>query len=56
MKKILSDVYIMSKLDGLDSELIEKELAQKYGEIIRWAIIESSDNKIKISVSYKCSA
>lgn len=56
MNKILSDVYLMKKNINIDTAQIEKELHQKFGDVIRWAIIESTDNDIKISVSYRCNA
>ncbi len=41
-------VFFDSKLSR---EEIEKQLADKCGEVIRWAIIGVTDNKLKICVS-----
>lgn len=53
MTQIKSDIYIMTKPKEFESQLIEKELEDNFGEIVRWAITDIEDNCIKISVSYK---
>lgn len=48
MSKILSDIaYINKELQ------IEPYLNDKYGEIVRWAIVDVLDDKYKISFSYE---
>lgn len=49
---ILSDIVCIPLELPVNREKIEAVLTQKYGEIIRWAIIEVSDNKLKICLSY----
>ncbi len=46
---IRSDIIFLDS--GLTREEIEKQLADKCGEVIRWAIIGITDNKLKICVS-----
>lgn len=35
-----------------DKSLIEPYLTDKYGEIIRWAIVDIDNKKYKVTVSY----
>ena len=53
MSKISSDVFILPIENNLSRELIESSLAKHYNDIVRWAIVNFDDNKLKISVSYK---
>ena len=48
MVKILSEIIYIDK-----SKPIEVTLVEKYGEIVRWAIVDVSDNEYKISFSYE---
>ena len=48
MTKILSDTIHIDK-----SYKIEDYLAQYYGEIVRWAIVEVNDNDYKVTFSYE---
>jgi len=50
-EKILSETIIIDKTD--DSAEIERVLSQKYGEIIRWAIVKVTDQKLSVSFAYK---
>ena len=47
--QILSDIAEFPR-DNLNN--IEIVLAKTYGTILRWAIVDVSDDKIKISFSY----
>lgn len=49
---IISDIVWIPFEAPVNREMIEAVLAQKYGEIIRWAIIEVLDDKLKICLSY----
>ena len=51
--KVLSTNVILPKDVCLDNISIEKELKQRYGEIVRWAIVFADENICKVSVSYK---
>ena len=35
-----------------DKSLIEQYLTDKYGDIIRWAIVDTDNKKYKVTVSY----
>ncbi len=46
---IRSDIVFLDS--NLTREEIEKQLADNCGEVVRWAIIGVTDNKLKICVS-----
>ena len=48
MTKILSEIIYIDK-----SKPIETTLVEKYGEIVRWAVVGVSDTEYKISFSYE---
>jgi hypothetical protein len=48
MTKILSETIYINK-----SNNIEDYLAQNYGEVVRWAIVEVNDNDYKVTFSYE---
>lgn len=50
MHKIKSD---FCEIDKVDLQNIDKILAQKYGDVVRWAIVCVYDEKLKITFSYK---
>lgn len=52
-KDILTDVAYIPKIENPTTEYIENYLNTKYGNIIRWAVIDISDNKLKIDVTYE---
>ncbi len=52
MSKIVSDTIILDLPAPVDNFEIENLLSQKYGEIIRWAIIDVLKNEIKVSATY----
>ena len=54
MTKILSEItYIDKKDDDLSTEYIEQSLKRKYGERIRWVIVDIQGNKLKICLTYE---
>jgi hypothetical protein len=52
MKSVLSDVLYIDK-SANTAEKIEAELTKKCGSIIRWAITDVDDKKLKINVTYE---
>ncbi len=50
---IKSDILKIKKIENFDNIYIEQELSSKYNSVIRWAIVEITDNELIISVSYK---
>ena len=50
---IKSDILKIKKIENFDNIYIEQELSSKYNSIIRWAIVEITDNELIISVSYE---
>ena len=50
---IKSDIVLLNKNLCTDNLSVETELEKTYKDIIRWAIVEVSDNMCKINVSYK---
>lgn len=52
MKQIVSDIVYIDKTDKPDSNEIEHVLADKFGDVIRWAIIGITQDKLKICLSY----
>lgn len=51
--QIVSDIAIIEKPSEFTTQNIEQILETQYGKLIRWAIIEVLDNKLKISVTYE---
>lgn len=50
---IKSDIIKIKKIEDFDNIYIEQELSHKYNSVIRWAIVEITDNELIISVSYQ---
>lgn len=50
---INSDVIWITKTNSLNRENIESQLSKEYGELIRWAIIDKQDDKLKICLTYE---
>lgn len=50
---INTDVVYINKLDNITSDNIESELSKLYGNIIRWAVIDIVDDKLKVDVTYQ---
>ncbi len=51
--QIVSDIAIIEKPSEFTTQNIEQILETQYGKLIRWAIIDVLDNKLKISVTYE---
>ncbi len=52
-KQIISDIAIIKKTVPLNTKCIEEELQNKYGNIIRWAVIDLSDTELKVSITFE---
>lgn len=52
-KEILSDIILTDMPKQLNTAEIEKIIQADYGSIIRWAIAEVIDNKLKICLTYE---
>ncbi len=52
-KSIFSDVVFIDKPDVLSTTKIENRLTETYGSLIRWAIIDTTDKKLKICITYE---
>lgn len=50
---IKSDIIKIKKIEDFDNIYIEQELSSKYNSVIRWAIVETQENNLIISVSYE---
>lgn len=50
---IKSDILKIKKIENFDNIYIEQELSSKYNSVIRWAIVEITDNELIISVSFE---
>lgn len=53
MTKILSEITYIDNKDDLSTKYIEQSLKSKYGELIRWAIVDIQRNKLKICLTYE---
>ena len=53
MKQLVSDITYIEFNDFIDNIAIETTLKEKYGDIIRWAIVDISGNLLKITLTYK---
>lgn len=53
MSRISSEIAYIDKIDNLSSEYIEQNLKAKYGELIRWAIVDIQADKLKICLTYE---
>lgn len=51
--QIISEAVYLDNIKNLSSEYIEDFLSKTYGEIVRWAVIEVNDSKLKIDVTYE---
>lgn len=55
MTSILSDTIYIDKKYCTTQE-IEAILVKKYGSIIRWAVVEVEENRLKLTVTYETGA
>lgn len=53
MTKILSEITYIDKKELLSTDYIEQNLRAKYGELIRWAIVDTQVDKLKICLTYE---
>jgi hypothetical protein len=51
-KEIKSDITYIKQFNPISTAKIEEILAAKFGEIIRWAIVDCSDGVLKLSITY----
>lgn len=51
--QILSDVIEIKLAETPTREHIENYILSNYGDIIRWAIIETKANSIKLCITYE---
>ncbi len=53
MKSLVSDIVQINftKIDDIYS--IEKSLSDKFGQILRWAIVDIHDSTLKICLAYE---
>ena len=49
---IKSDTITINKTDNFDDVYIEQQLLSSFSNIIRWAVIDVSEQVITVSVSY----
>ena len=55
-EKIVTNIEYLPVSMAQDFNRIEKTLTDKYKDIIRWAVISIENEKLAVSVSYKCSS
>ncbi len=56
-KKILSEIFELNGANSkLNTEYIESVLSEKFGDIIRWAIVKAENGHYTISVTYSKNA
>ena len=51
--QICSDIVLIDKPEIVSTEIIENVLINRFGSIIRWAVIEVLDNELKLCVTYE---
>ncbi len=51
--QICSDIILIEKPEIISTNSIEIELAKRFGSIIRWAIIEVTNNQLKLCITYE---
>lgn len=50
---IKSNMIKINKPKNISTEVIEKSLESRYGNLIRWAIVDISGNELYICVTYE---
>ena len=53
MSQIVSEIFYINRDSIADIKYLEKKLLNKYKDIIRWAVIDIIDNKLKICITYE---
>lgn len=52
-KSIVSDVISIEKPNNIDTQIIEMQLEESYGSLIRWAILDATDTHLKLCITYE---
>ena len=50
---IKSDIVKIEKIDNFDNNYVEQELAKKFANVVRWAIVEIDENSLTVSISFE---
>lgn len=53
MTRIISNFAYLDIRDNLISKYIEDKLSEQYGSIIRWAIVSTDNQRLKICFTYE---
>lgn len=53
MTRIISNFTYLDIRDNLTSKYIEDKLSEQYGSIIRWAIVSTDNQRLKICFTYE---
>lgn len=53
MTRIISNFEYLDIRDNLTSKYIEDKLSEQYGSIIRWAIVSTDNQRLKICFTYE---
>jgi hypothetical protein len=53
MTRIISNFAYLDIRDHLTSKYIEDKLSEQYGSIIRWAIVSTDNQRLKICFTYE---
>ena len=53
MTRITSNFAYLDIRDNLTSKYIEDKLSEQYGSIIRWAIVSTDNQRLKICFTYE---
>jgi len=53
LKQIITDITYIDKPGSVSTKVIEKTLTDRFGELIRWAVIEVLDDKLKVCLTYE---
>jgi hypothetical protein len=51
-REIKSDITYIKRFNPINTAKIEEILAAKFGEIVRWAIVDCTDGELKLSITY----
>ena len=52
-KQILSETITIDKPEKVTVQSVENILKDKFGDVLRWAIIETGENTFKICLTYE---
>lgn len=53
MSQIISEIFYIDKANIENVKDLEKVLSNKYNDIIRWAVIDIINDKLKICITYE---